>query len=159
MRAFRTFGMALLAVAGLLVATGATAQEEDTLTGSQVERDAESLREYLRSHPIERDRVNTALVFANAVDVPARVDCVAFGPNGRALGAAWLVVPGRGLRYLRASDLVHGRDFVGPARCRTRARVRATAVVGAPGGISDVQVAQGEGPGLVRIFFPLVASY
>jgi len=110
---------------------------------------------------IERDTdvANTALVFNNAGRVATTVYCTAFSGNGEILGRGKTRVPAKGVRYLRASDLSDGVDFVGSAVCKARGRVTATSVFLAPGAITALDVKQYRRKRTSRMRFPLVASY
>jgi hypothetical protein len=113
------------------------------------------------SDAIERDTdvVNTALVFNNSGRVETVVHCTAYAGNGDVLGRGRTRVPARGVKYLRASDLSDGVDFVGSAVCKARGRVTATAVFLAPGAITDLNVKQNKRRRSTRMRFPLIASY
>jgi hypothetical protein len=113
------------------------------------------------SDAIERDTdvANTALVFNNSGRIATVVYCTAYAGNGDVLGRGKTRVPARGVRYLRASDLSDGVDFVGSAVCKARGRVTATAVFLAPGAITDIDVKQHKRGRSTRMRFPLIASY
>jgi hypothetical protein len=113
------------------------------------------------SDAIERDTdvANTALVFNNSGRIATVVYCTAYAGNGDVLGRGKTRVPARGVRYLRASDLSDGVDFVGSAVCKARGRVTATAVFLAPGAITDIDVKQSKRGRSTRMRFPLIASY
>ncbi len=100
-----------LAACALLVAPVAGAQEVLSLEGDEIVRDAIELQDLLTPPP-DRDSVDTAVVFANDVNRPAHVGCAGYDSNGRVVGHAWLQVLGRGLRFVRASDLSAGQDFI-----------------------------------------------
>lgn len=124
----------------------------------EIERDALDLQARLRERPTDRDSVDTALVFTNPGGDVAWVKCAGFDDRGRFVGAARTRVPIRGLRYLRASDVAGGRDFVGHVLCRSRGAVIGSAVlVGA--GLTDLDVQQRGAARRTLLRFPLVASY
>ena len=73
----------LLTVPVLLAAIGLVwplavlqAADADADAGSEITRESESLRDYLAVHPLDPDRVNTALVFTNTGKQAVRVACV-----------------------------------------------------------------------------------
>ena len=74
-----------------------------------------------------------------ALALRARVACRAFDADGDPVGRIWMHVPANGLRFVLASDLSHGQDFVGHAMCRT-GRVIGSAVLLAPSAITDLAV-------------------
>ena len=82
--------------------------------------------------------------------------CLARNDDGETIGRARIVVPGGGLRYLRASDLSDGADFVGSALCKSAARVDATAMLFGVG-VSDLPSRSVRRGKVHR--FPLVAAY
>lgn len=125
--------------------------------GPEIVRDAESLTHELRPRPVDDvDIADTALVFTNKGD-DARVLCVGFDKQGETVGRAWLSVPRLGLRYMLASDLSHGADFLGHVQCRTRGSIKGSSVLLGPG-ITDLPVLQIE-RGSGRMTFLLVATY
>ena len=148
----------------LALAGGASAQTADastvSTTDTPVERTADELRtdvsDALR-HDI--DTTDTALVFNAPGPGAAVVYCRGYDQNGRQLGRTATKIPTRGLRYIRASDLANGHDFVGSAFCQTRGNVVASSVFIAPGAITNLDVDQAHVSGMTRIQFPLVASY
>ncbi len=127
--------------------------------GPMIERDAADLAVDLAPRDVDRDVADTALVFTNLGD-DARVLCVGFDKAGDPVGRAWVKVPRLGLRYLLASDLSNGADFVGHVQCASPGTVRGSAVfLGA--GFSDLTVEQPRRPTprLSRMRFLLVATY
>ncbi len=159
----------LLVLCGLSLALSASAQElsinavdvsESDVAEVDVARDTVELRGDMADAIEHRiDVADTALVFNNTGRGSRRVICRAFNQNGRVIGRTATAVPANGLRYIRASDLAHGRDFVGSARCWTGANVVATAVFLAPGAITSLDVEQHTHPWKEHVRFPLVASY
>ena len=141
----------------LLAATSAAAQTVDARDDSRSESE---LRAEVRQ-AIERDTdvANTALVFNNTTHEDASVICRAYGANGELLGRRFARVPARGVRYLRASDLSSGADFVGSAVCASRSRVAASAIFLAPGSITNLDVIQAAPWDAHNIRFPLIATY
>ncbi len=110
---------------------------------------------------IERDVdvANTALVFNNTGRIATTVVCVAFDGNGDILGRGRTRIPSHGVKYLRASDLADGVDFIGSAVCKARGRVTATAIFLAPGAITDVNIKQRRQNRSTHMRFPLIATY
>ncbi len=152
------FSTLLISAAALLLGSGmAAAQEVEAI---DIGREEVQLRVDI-SDAIARDTdvANTALVFNNSGRVGTVVYCTAYAGNGDVLGRGKTRVPARGVRYLRASDLSDGVDFVGSAVCKARGRVTATAVFLAPGAITDIHVKQQKRGRSTRMRFPLIASY
>jgi len=151
----------ILAVSAALLAIAPSAAAQDMLesgdAGIEITRDALELRHDLRPRPDEPDVADTALVFTNEGGSSARVRCVAFNSRGHAIGRAWLAVPGLGLRYVLASDMAHGRDFVGQVQCAAPVRIKGSAVLlGAD--VTDLPAFQIQGT-FGRLRFPVVATY
>lgn len=122
----------------------------------EISRDPSDLAPDLR--PIDEDVANTALVFTNWTGRDTAIVCVAFNGEGRRVGRRAIKVPSNGTKYMLASDLSNGRDFVGNAQCTGHERIHGTAVfLGA--GFSDLPVANVDHRGDGRIRFPLVATY
>lgn len=152
------------AVSMLLLPTVAGARPEkfdldETDAGPEIVRDATDLAVDLAPRDVDRDVADTAMVFTN-IGADARVFCVGFNKQGVPVGRAWLKVPRLGLRYLLASDLSDGADFVGHAQCAAPGTVRGSAVfLGA--GFSDLDVEQTDRltRRIGRIKFLLVATY
>lgn len=159
-----------IGIALLLSASSATAQTtiddsepaRDTVDhvrdiGTEIVRDAGALRDELRLRDLDTDIADTALVFTNLGANATRVKCVAYDGDGQAIGRAWVGVPRLGVRYLLASDLANGADFIGQVQCSARKNIRGTAVF-LGGGITDLpsmHPTRNRG----RIRFPLVATY
>lgn len=149
-----------LALASLGVA-GAPAQAQTTSTTPverEIARDATDLRDVVRPVPVDRDRVDSVLVFHNSARATGAVHCVAWDANGRPVGRFRVKVPGRGLRYVLASDASDGRDFVGSVQCSSPHLVIGSAFLLAPG-LTALPAVQTEADGLVRLRFPAVATY
>lgn len=122
--------------------------------GVEIVRDATSLSDELRPRPVDDpDSTDTALIFTSFDNEDSRIFCVGFNKNGRAVGRAWAKLPGLGLRYILASDISNGVDFVGHVQCKTGRNVRASAVFLGPQ-LTDLPAVQG-----VRKRFPVVAHY
>ncbi|MBJ21961.1 MAG: hypothetical protein GY910_19535 [bacterium] len=134
--------------------------QAQTVSVQDDSRGENELRSELRE-AIDRDTdvANTALVFNNTTSGDAVVVCTAFGANGNFIGRGTVRLPARGVRYLRASDLSGGADFVGSALCASRVRVAASAIFLAPGSITNLDVIQAGPWDAHNIRFPLVASY
>jgi hypothetical protein len=125
--------------------------------GVQITRSATELQDMLK---IDRDVdvIDTALIFNNPRGHRTLVACVGYNANGRALGHAFAVVPANGVRFIRASDISNGRDFIGSAQCKARARVIPSSfIVGV--GFSDAPARVVNGWDNSSIRFPIVASY
>ena len=126
-------------------------------TEIEIDRGEAELRDTLRPHP-DNDVIDTALVFTNGLETPTSVHCVAFSENGQALGRAWVRIPGRGLRFMRASDLANGRDFIGSAKCKARGKVIPTAfIVGL--GLTDTKAKATIDWTGTQMIFPAVVTY
>ena len=124
----------------------------------EVDRTAIDLRTHLLDRRLDHDSVDTAVVFTNTRATIAHVKCVGFDGRGRVIGAARTRVPGRGLRYLLASDIAHDRDFVGSILCKSDGRVIGSALlIGAQ--LTDLGVRERRVGGGLLLRFPLVASY
>ena len=145
------------AIAAPVAAAEALSIEQIAVAEVEVTRSADELQAVLRPHP-DLDIVNTVLVFNNALRATTVVRCVAFGHNGRPLGRAKLKVPGNGLRFLLASDLANGRDFIGSAICKAKGKVVPSAfIVGR--GLTDAKAkSRFDWPG-TRMRFPAVVTY
>lgn len=142
---------AVLAGAGLTQAQGVEIDEA---------RGAEELRAEMRDAAAgDVDTTNTALLFNNVTRINSYVVCTAYDGNGNVLGTKRAYVPKRGVKYLRASDFSNGADFVGSAVCTSRERMAASAVLLAPGAITQLDVIQPDAWDLTRIRFALIATY
>lgn len=125
--------------------------------GLEVIRDATELQAMLKKAP-DVDVVDTALVFNNPRRHKTLVACIGYNANGRVLGRAYTVVPANGVRFIRASDISNGRDFLGSASCRARARlIPASFIVGV--GFSDAPAKVVHSWDESGMRFPVVASY
>jgi len=152
-----TRSIAFAAAALFLSAAGAEAQ---TMIEMDDSRSETQLREDMKE-AVDRDTdvANTALVFNNTGGEQTHVFCTAFGANGRALGSKVARIPGKGVRYLRASDLSNGVDFIGSALCSSRGRVVGSAVFLAPGAMTNLDVIQAGPWDDASLRFPLIATY
>jgi len=131
-----------------------SAQADDSRPETELRVD---LREAMER---DTDSVNTALVFNNGATEVVRVVCRAFDARGTYLGRRTLRVAARGVRYLRASDFSGGSDFIGSAVCSARGRVAASAILLAPGAITNLDVIQAHAwDDANRVRFPLIATY
>ncbi len=108
-------GVLLLAARGDLVSAAEDLPPE-------VEIDRDSLARDLRPRP-DDDTVDTALVFTNLGTGHRVAKCIGFDEWGRAVGRVRFRIPSRGLRYVLASDLSQGADFVGRVNCKADGRV------------------------------------
>jgi hypothetical protein len=130
-----------LVACALLLAPTAGAQDVLSLEGVETVRDASELQDLL-SPPPDRDSVDTAIVFSNDLNRPAHVGCVGFDGDGQFVGHAWLRVPARGLRFVLASDLSSGSDFIGSVRCWTPGRaIIGSAFLLGPSAVTDLPIA------------------
>ena len=108
----------------------------------------------------DTDSVNTALVFNNPNAEVAAVLCRAYDSNGNYVGRRIFRLPANGVRYVRASDFSGGGDYIGSAICSSRSRVAASAVLLAPGAITNLDVIQSDPwDDSNRTRFPLIATY
>ncbi|NNL99121.1 MAG: hypothetical protein HKO62_00130 [Gammaproteobacteria bacterium] len=135
----------------------ASAQTADPVASVEVGRDADTLRDTLRPRP-DRDIVDTALVFTNVRGRNTIMNCTAFGPQGGTVGRFRVRVPGNGLRFVLASDISNGGDFVGSARCLSIGDVAGSAFLLGPQ-LTDMRVRQQRAPQGTWITFPVVATY
>ena len=147
------------ATAALLLSAGA-AQAQTMLDSVDDSRSEDQLRADVKE-AVERDNdvANTALVFNKTTNEVTHVFCAAHGANGEILGRKVARIPGKGVRYLRASDLSSGADFIGSAACSTRGRVVGSAVFLAPGSMTSLEVIQAAAWDSNSIRFPLIATY
>lgn len=116
------------AIAAPVAAVETLSIEQIAVAEIEVNRGADELQAVLRPHP-DRDIVNTVLVFNNTLRATTVVRCVAYGANGRPLGRVKVKIPGNGLRFVLASDLANGIDFIGSVRCSARGKVVPTAFI------------------------------
>ena len=160
MTASNTFRSIILAGAALLAASAAQAQEVSATEADQSRPESELRADMRDAMERDTDSVNTALVFNNPSADVVHVFCSAFDSNGRYEGRRTVRIPGRGVRYLRASDFSSGDDYIGSALCQSRARVAASAVLLAPGAITNLDVIQADAwDESNRVRFPLIATY
>lgn len=144
--------------AAALVALAAPSLAQDTRsTDIDLSRDGVELREVL-DRPVDEDVLDTALVFTNTGRVATRVICKAFDDNGEAVGRTALSVPGLGLRFVLASDVANGTDFLGSVQCSTQGRVLGSAFLLGAGGLTDLPAKQADHEGALRVRFPVVAT-
>lgn len=141
----------------LIIGRVAGAQTAADVPSVEIGRDGETLTDTLRPHP-DRDIVDTALVFTNLRSRNTIMNCTAFGPRGSVIGRFRVRVPENGLRFVLASDVSNGGDFIGSARCLSIGDVAGSAFLLGPQ-LTDMQVRQHRGPQGVWITFPVVATY
>ena len=161
MTSFARNCLALLAL-GLLLSTPAVAQELAADDGPEIVRDARALVDVIRPHPQpDPDSTDTVLVFTSKSNQGGKALCKAFNQNGRAVGRAWLRVPGLGLRFATASDIAGDLDFVGSIQCFATTNLIGSAVLLAGGEVSDLPVENGRlsAANGRRVLFPVVATY
>ena len=150
-------GASQASAADLAIATDALRSNDGENLGIQVVRDATEPQAMLKPRP-DVDVIDTALIFNNPRRHKTLVACAGYDANGRVLGRAYTVVPANGVRFLRASDISNGRDFIGSAQCKARARVIPSSfVVGV--GFSDAPAEIVNGWDNSSMRFPIVASY
>jgi len=154
----------VLALAAVFLAAPSVAQSG---TEVEVDRPELELRDALVDpvDPADPDAVETALVFTSAGG-PAAVRCTARDYEGAFVGAIVVPVPAGGLRYVRASDLADGADFVGSAHCTSLGAVAGSAFLLGPRGATDLPATQyrerirgRRHAQRHRLHFPVVASY
>ncbi|MCP4040239.1 MAG: hypothetical protein GY733_25060 [bacterium] len=133
----------------------ALAEELEGIEEVEISREVDELPNDVE--PADPDVANTALVFTNMSRVTTWVKCVGYNMNGEPIGRTATVLPPLGLRYVRASDISNGVDFIGQVQCAARGRVVGSVVFVGPG-LTDLPVHNGA-PGHRRIRFPLVAHY
>ena len=148
--------LAALAACAVLVAPAqATAQ---SVAEVDIERDADALRDEIRPRPKDVDVADTLLVFTNTSGGRAIVRCAAYDASGAAVGRTRTLVPGNGVSYIRASDLSHGRDFVGHAVCGTQHHLIPSSIFLGPQ-IENLNVRVAPHEGATYLRFPLIATY
>ncbi|MFT4582383.1 MAG: hypothetical protein ACI915_001197 [Gammaproteobacteria bacterium] len=139
------------------VAEQATKIAQGEEIGIEITRDAYELKEVIATDR-DSDVIDTVLIFSNTRSHRNIAVCVGYDANGNVLGRAFTVIPANGLRFIRASDLADGTDFLGSAKCVTRPKVIPSSfVVGV--GFSDAPASVVHGRNRSRIRFPVVASY
>lgn len=156
----RIHSMKSLALAlAALVLTSAPSRAQD----DPVDRLDEAMQ---NSHTV----VDTALVFTNLANAATRVTLVAYDSAGRRVGAKEVAVPGNGVEYVLASELVEATDprrYLGKVVSRGLGRLTASAVLFG-GALTDLPtiVQSGRtatGPNEIQAYtsmtFPLVATY
>ncbi len=147
----------MLTVAVLLSAGFAT-HAQDIVAEREIDLDGAVLAEEMRRP--DRDTTDTAVIASNSGDKAALVVCNAANANGRVLGRAAMRVPAGGLRFLRASDIANGADYVGQVRCKSRsAHVTGSAILVAPSGFTSLRVRQRYVDGVLHIQAPVTASF
>ena len=104
-----------------------------------VQRNSDELKTLVVPDPT-RPSTDSALVFTNPGGLDAYVRCNAYDANGNWVGRTRTLVPARGLRYIRASDLSGGAAFLGQAKCWSVRHVIGSGFIVAPGGITPTSV-------------------
>ena len=157
--------LAVLALTGALFLGGPVLAKGkaavDLTADKELARDGGDLQVDIRD-AIDRDTdvADSALVFTNTGDTEGRVVCRAIDGNGQAVGSrTGVTVPAGGVRYLRASDISDGADFVGRADCVARRPMIASGFFLAPGAITDLKARREQQRRHVRMHFPVVATY
>ena len=123
----------------------------------EIAREVDTLPEEIEPKPDDPDFADTALVFTNMGRRTAWVKCVGFNKNGAPVGRTRTRIPPLGLRYVLASDISDGADFVGQVQCSPLGQVVGSVVFIGPA-VTDLPVRNGR-IGHSRIRFPLVAHY
>ena len=111
----------VLTLGSATAASAQTTARRASTDEARVERTAKDLQIDLRD-AIRRDvdTADTALVFNAPGPNHAVVYCRGYDADGKMVGRTATKVPRFGLRYIRASDLANGLDFVGSAFCSAR---------------------------------------
>lgn len=122
-----------------------------------ISREIDTLPTEIEPQPEDPDLADTALVFTNMSRRNAGVVCVGFNKNGEPVGRTATRIPPLGLRYILASDISDGVDFIGQVQCSPHGRVVGSVVFIGPA-VTDLPVRNGK-LGKSRIRFPLVAHY
>ena len=128
----------------------------DVAGEADIGRDVRDLQTDIR--PPDDDVADTAIVFSNFAGSERRVRCIAYDGAGEKIGRGHVGIPARGTRYIRASDLSTGAEFIGHVVCGARSSVFA-AVVFVGGGLTDLPAVQHHGKGWGRIRIPLVITH
>jgi len=147
-------GLAALALATPVLAGNDNVSLKDD--APEISTDVDDLVATLRPDIEDPDSIDTVLTFTNLGRRDTYVVCRGFDHDGHRIGHAKLKLPALGVRYFAASRLSQDVDFVGHVQCATRGPVAGGAVLLVPGGISDLEVIQGNGNQGHRIKFPLV---
>lgn len=156
--------IAFLTALGFVVASSAggadfDAADFDTDTVDEGNPSDELEADLRRTIDPDTDVVNTALTFHNPSQGRAIVVCAAYDGNGNLLGTKATHIPPGGLRFLRASDIANGVDFVGSAACKSRTRVQSSAILLGPGAVTDLDVQRRGWRRVTSFSYPLVVSY
>ncbi|MBL4821030.1 MAG: hypothetical protein JKY98_08610 [Gammaproteobacteria bacterium] len=118
--------------AGFLLIGSASAQEgfEDAV---EIERDAEELSDLLTGkpnpHPEAASMLDTAMVLTNVARVPTVARCWANDSNGNTVGRVRVPIPGSGVRFFLASDIIEDSGFVGSVICSAGKLVIGTGIM------------------------------
>ena len=104
------------------------------------------------------DVADTILVFTNTHPNRRNVRCVAYDRSGTPVGRTVTRLPGNGQRYILASDLSNGRDFIGHAVCNAGGVVLPSAILVGPE-IENLGATVYQLESSTRIRFPLIATY
>jgi hypothetical protein len=133
------------------------ARELDAIPEVSVSREIDTLPDDIEPDSVDPDVADTALIFTNLGRRTSWAMCVGFNKNGEAVGRTKTKIPPLGLRYVRASDISNGVDFVGQVQCKPVGKVVGSVVFVGPA-LTDLPVRNGT-LGKSRILFPLVAHY
>ena len=146
------FGMLLM----LVLSVGAASAQSPTEVN--VQRDSEELKVLILPDP-GRSMTDTALVFTNPGGSSATVRCNAYNKEGVWIGRTRTVVPGDGLRYIRASDLSGGSTFIGSARCWSARRTIGTGYLVTREGITATRVVSHRHEATEYFRFPVIGYF
>jgi hypothetical protein len=142
--------------------SGETKRAVQAIAEVEIDREIDTLPDDIE-HPSDPDVADTALVFTNLGRHRAAVKCVGFDKNGTPIGRTTTRIPAMGVRYVLASDISNGVDFIGQVQCARHGRVIGSVIFIGPG-ITDLPVLNRLNRGNQhssrnRIQFPLVAHY
>ncbi|MEM9405771.1 MAG: hypothetical protein AAGA81_07025 [Acidobacteriota bacterium] len=149
--------LARLAASLLFVLEGGAALAQ-TPTEVNVDRETDELKVLILPDP-GRTMTDTALVFTNPGDSPATVRCNAYDKEGDWIGRTRTLVPGHGLRYIRASDLSGGSSFLGSARCWSARHTIGTGYLVTREGITATRVVSNRHEATEFYRFPVIGYF
>lgn len=151
---------ALIISTFLLIAFEVTAQE-DLPVEVEIGRDASELIDLMAGAPNPNPQaaslLDTAMILTNTDFVPAVIHCHANTENGDTIARVRIRVPGRGVRFFLASDIIDESGYVGNVVCMAPGVVIGTEVLlGAV--TTDIEVHQDyRGNGSIMLF-PVTAT-
>lgn len=144
--------------AALLLLVTTSAGLAQTPTEIEVDRDTDELKVLVLPDP-GRTMTDTALVFSNPGGSAAIVRCNAYNKNGVWIGRSRTTVPARGVRYIRASDLSGGDNFLGNARCWSARRTIGTGYLVTREGITATRVVSNRHEATEYFRFPVIGYF